>query len=151
MTDLERIEQKLDLIIALLQKKKRKPYKTRLAATGLPGFETWWGLYPRKVGKAAAELKWRSLKCEDNAEQMIDDMHERQIAWEKTEIIFIPHPATFLYQKRWLDPIEHAIPTKKELPPRLNEDLAAWGAERGVDPNVGESMADYRRRLERLT
>ena len=69
------------------------------------GFEEFWGLYPRKVGKGAALKAWSVKKCRSIAEN-INTAVEKQKGWQqwqKDSGQFIPHPATWLNQERWMD------------------------------------------------
>ena len=69
----------------------------------LGDFDLFWQAYPRKIGKAAAIKSWEKLKPN------IDDCL-KAIAWQsetpqwfKNNGQFIPHPATWLNQQRWMD------------------------------------------------
>jgi hypothetical protein len=76
---------------------------------------------------------WRSLKLTlEQAEQVIKAVrHYRQIdQWQKDDGQFIPHPSTFLNQRRW----EDQIPIKPE-PKRGDPD---W------DPTDEEGLAMFR-------
>lgn len=76
-------------------------------------FADFWELYPRKIGKGAAEKSWKvAIKREDPV-VILARLHERVEWWRRarTEKQFIPHPATWLNQKRWddeLDPIRRS-------------------------------------------
>lgn len=65
-------------------------------------FEEFWQLYPRKTGKLAAARRWAQLKpdaetCIQIAATLQWQIHE----WDDPQ--FIPHPATWLHQGRWMD------------------------------------------------
>jgi hypothetical protein len=68
------------------------------------GFEHWWHAYPRKVGKGAALKRWRAMSSKQRAEALdaLPD-HVRHWQTQRTEVRFIPHPATWLSQARWHD------------------------------------------------
>ena len=76
------------------------------------GFERFWKLYPRRIGKRAAWLVWkrqtkpRTLLA-SMTEDLIIDALKRQIEGEhfSTDAQFIPHPRTWLHQGRWDDEI----------------------------------------------
>src|SRR5262249_42604333 len=70
-----------------------------------PGFDLFWRLYPRKMGKGEAIRSWKRLGCEENAEVICDSVrvHIRCEQWKKSEGQFIPLPATFLNQEGWMD------------------------------------------------
>lgn len=82
------------------------------------GFADFWEQYPKKVAKHAALKAWNKLKPSG---QMLDDIMSglgRQKAsrdWQKDGGQFIPHPASWLNDRRWddeqatvLDQAEHA-------------------------------------------
>ena len=69
-------------------------------------FEKFWDAYPRKVGKGAAEKSWKRIKPTPELIQQILSAIEEQkasTAWTKDNGQFIPHPTTWLNQKRWED------------------------------------------------
>ena len=76
------------------------------------GFEEFWQAYPKKVGKTAAQKAWSKLKSHKNSLELIKDALKWQRVsdqWTKENGQFIPNPATYLNQGRWLDtPIEPA-------------------------------------------
>jgi hypothetical protein len=67
-------------------------------------FEHWWGAYPRKVGKGAALKRWRSMSRQQRA-AAVDALPRHVEHWRvsRTDVQFIPHPATWLSQGRWDD------------------------------------------------
>ena len=73
------------------------------------GFDRFWNAYPRKVGKPAALRAWRSLLKTDADPQTPHSLMTGLERWKQTEQWqkeggrFIPHPATFLNQRRWED------------------------------------------------
>lgn len=97
-------------------------------------FETFWRIYPRKVGKAMARAKWNQItgngmqaKCRDRDGNTMDvdlfarpeDLIEGAKAYRydsiDTESRFIAHPCTWLNQGRWedLDEEERALKARK--------------------------------------
>lgn len=69
-------------------------------------FAVWYDLYPKKVGKAAAEKVW--LRDKPEFLLLITNL-ENQIAHDKnygSNKQFCPNPATYLNQKRWNDEIQ---------------------------------------------
>jgi hypothetical protein len=75
-------------------------------------FESFWNLYPRKIGKGAAYLAWKRIDLPKHellmlcqlalAWQTISDQ------WKKDKGAFIPHPTTYINQRRWEDANENA-------------------------------------------
>jgi len=83
-----------------------------------PAFLTFWGSYPKKVGKGAAFRAWKRIKPgEKKAQQIIDSVskHKNTPAWKKEEGRFIPNPATFLNQQRYDDEIEEKNERVRDL------------------------------------
>ncbi len=80
-------------------------------------FDKFWTTYPRKIGKAAAKQSFFTALQKTKANKIIEAAREFGNAMQHQEKQFIPHPRTWLRQKRWEDKIE--IPemngTKKAL------------------------------------
>lgn len=68
-------------------------------------FEDFYRSYPRKVGRGAAEKVWARLRP---SPELLAEMLSALNRWDvPTDPKFIPHPATWLNGKRWLDePVE---------------------------------------------
>ena len=72
-------------------------------------FDIFWDAYPRKVGKFKALKSWERLKPSYTLTDMIMtalEFHKKQEGWNKEGGKFIPHPATWLNQRRWEDEIK---------------------------------------------
>ncbi len=89
------------------------PPRSRLRASlpeaGLDGFDEFWRLYPRRVGKAAARQSWGRLKPDASLQKRIMDALAIQVKtddWQPDRLKFIPHPSTWLNGRRWEDEIE---------------------------------------------
>lgn len=67
------------------------------------GFEEFWQAYPKKVGKEAARKSWTKSKL--NVDQVLKSLEWQKESdqWQKNDGQFIPNPATYLNQGRWLD------------------------------------------------
>lgn len=85
----------------------KEPVKPKVAdAPGSVAFDRFWALYPRKVGKSAAEKAWAKIKV---TADLFDLMAKALAAWTvstdwtKDGGQFIPHAATWLNGKRWED------------------------------------------------
>jgi hypothetical protein len=141
-----RIEAKLDRILAIIDKPKavRKPKELQSES-----FERWWKNYPKKVGNKQKCLSIWNRKCLDSrVERLILDVNNRQLvdqAWQDKQ--FIPNPQTYLNGERWNDDI---IPIKQAQIkiPRGDAEAIVFGIERGIEAKIGESMYDFRNRLE---
>jgi len=106
-----------------------------------PSFEEFWKLYPRKVGKRAAELEWARAVKRAPAEAIIDGLQRRVVWWEQaaTKPQFIVHPSTWLHQDRWND--VEALPARTgrlSLPEQARRDVArALAGEGSPGPEFG--------------
>jgi len=69
-------------------------------------FEEFWTDYPKKVGKGAAEKAWSKIKGVEK-QKIIDALktQRNQEQWRKDNGQYIPHPATWLNQRRWEDDV----------------------------------------------
>jgi len=66
-------------------------------------FDKFWSIYPRRVGKRAAQLKFRKACERASISDIMKGLKKAVIRFRDTEPQFIPHPATWLHQDRWLD------------------------------------------------
>ena len=82
-------------------------------------FDAFWSAYPRKIGKGAARKAWARATGRPHVAAMIANIraHVDSDQWQRDGGQFIPHPATWLNQKRWDDepgPQAGSIPTELE-------------------------------------
>ncbi len=71
-------------------------------------FALFWKAYPRKVGKGAAEKIWEKMKGDAEIFKKILEAIEAQKkgeSWLKDNGAYIPHPSTWLNQRRWEDEV----------------------------------------------
>ena len=89
------------------EKEKEPPIAPKGSNSIFPGFDDFWKTYPRKAAKVAARKAWDKLKPNDDTLQAIlkDIQRRRDGAWKDAEERFIPHPATYLNQRRWEDEV----------------------------------------------
>lgn len=98
-----------------LAPKRRKPRKK----SELYRFDEWYSAYPRKTNRGMAEKAWEKLHPDDT---LVDTMIRAvalqvyQPDWLKDGGAFIPHPGTWLNNKRWLDEIPGAQKPTEALP-----------------------------------
>ena len=114
-------------------------------------FQTFWELYPKKVAKGAAIKAWQKLNQAEQTEA-IEALPNHLKYWKVkgTDKEFIPYPATWLNQMRYLDELdfEPTKPKKPALPWYSTDELTlAKGRELNILAYAGESMAQYRSRL----
>jgi hypothetical protein len=99
-------------------------------------FEEFWGIYPRRVAKGAAQRAWKKALRRAEVEDILkgafayrNDPHRLSRALEYTA-----HPATWLNADRWLDEVGSSVPEVEPV------DLAR----RFDDVPVGISLAEWR-------
>lgn len=71
-------------------------------------FDRVWSLYPRKVGKGAAEKAWLKARRSASFDEIAGPLAAFCENIRGTEQRFIPHLATWLNQRRWEDDQTHA-------------------------------------------
>jgi hypothetical protein len=111
------------------------------------GFDQFWLRYPRKVSKEAARKSWEKLKPGlELQKQMFEHLEFCKREWRDPQ--FVPHPATWLNQKRWKD----AEPVTTEpvlLMPedrttrRLKATLAHYRSQEPWNPEMPVKPADW--------
>lgn len=72
-------------------------------------FDSFWKSYPRKISKDKALKSFTKIHKElpdINDLIKIIENHKNQDQWQKDDGKFIPHPSTWLNQKRWEDEIQ---------------------------------------------
>jgi hypothetical protein len=102
-----------------------KPINTPKAPKGAElvngAFEDFWKAYPNKVGKPAALRAFVRAKPDQSALLLGLDRWRHSEQWKKDKGRFIPHPTTFLNQRRWEDSPTSAEPPKTDLERRNDE------------------------------
>jgi hypothetical protein len=135
----------LDRILAIIDKPKavRKP-KTHFIS---PHFDAWWMYYPKKVGKKACVAIWNNKGLDRIALDLNYDTANRVANDQQWIDGYAPNPQTYLNGERWNDDI---IPIKQAQIkiPRGDAEAIVFGIERGIEAKIGESMYDFRNRLE---
>lgn len=85
-----------------------------------PGFVDFWTVYPRKVSKQTAIRAWRKTGANDSealTDTIIADVNRRlKTEWSGKDMQYIPHPSTYLNQRRWED--ETASTERTESAPK---------------------------------
>jgi hypothetical protein len=83
-----------------------EPWTLQRPADLAVSFNDFWNVYPRRVGKKAAQKAWDKLKPSAALVERIIASVEAHLDWPewmKDGGAFIPHPATFINQGRWDD------------------------------------------------
>lgn len=103
---------------AAARAKKRKTPINGAKANALDGFEAFYASYPRKEARENAERAWAKLKPDTALQvQMIAalEAQKKTPKWLENGGEFIPHPATWINGKRWLDELKPKIEQPKRL------------------------------------
>ena len=75
------------------------------------GFGDWWSAYPRKIAKKPASQAWAALsKTDKKAARAGLNTYEFS-----KETRYIPHPATWLRQRRWEDAVTKETDLRLEI------------------------------------
>lgn len=122
------------------------PAEARLAAAVEKAFASFWQMYPRKVGKPMAfkafNAVYREARASERNALYLKMMSALRAAkgtrgWTKDGGEFIPHPTTWLHQRRWEDegvvldgdgPDRTRMAAADSLAERLMADLRKGGA-----------------------
>lgn len=84
-----------------IEKRETRPF----GAEGTPsGFDRFWSVYPRRVGKKDAVAVWKKIGPDDAlVDQIVAGVErwKRSEQWTKDDGRYIPYPATFLRGERW--------------------------------------------------
>jgi hypothetical protein len=81
------------------ENRKTKP----LSGASAPGFEEFWQAYPKRTGKGACAKIWAKKKPPLDTCLATLAWQKKSEQWTKEGGQFIPLPATWLNQDRWLD------------------------------------------------
>jgi len=98
-------------------------------------FEIWYEGYPRKVGRNEAFKAFRAARRETTLEKLVEGLAIQVEGWgaKKTEMRFIPHPATWLRQGRWDD-------EDVALQECQSENAENWGHSTGALEKIKENI-----------
>jgi len=91
-------------------------------------FDEFWKVWPRKknVSKAKARELWKKNGCDEVADLIIAAViNLKKTDWLEIEEKFIPHPTTYLNQKRWETADEVSMKTP-DAPKYTKADLERW-------------------------
>jgi hypothetical protein len=90
--------------VSTINKEKKEKNKDTSSSDEL--FAAFWRNYPRKIGKGAALKAWKKITTPSDVIEKMKEVLPRQIEsnqWTKDNGQYIPHPATYLNQRRWED------------------------------------------------
>lgn len=86
-------------------------------------FIDFWKLYPRKESKVNAQKVWEKLKPDSETFEKMKASINSQTEngnWSKDRIQFIPHPSTWLNQKRWEDEVPEYTSSPNPQKPKFD-------------------------------
>jgi hypothetical protein len=109
-----------------LKKTTEKPRVSKLSEAMQKRFDRFWKAYPRKVGKGKAEDSFARYRPDDELTDVMIRAVEaaKQTAqWQREGGQYIPHPATWLNQRRWEDEMPQPEPVS---PIRTSRGLEDW-------------------------
>ncbi len=88
--------------------KQVPPFTEKTVALRAPdtAFDAFWRVYPKKVGKGAAQKAWTRINPPPETVALMlaaVKLQQGWSQWQKDDGQFIPHPSTWLNQGRWQD------------------------------------------------
>ena len=94
---------------------KKKPEPKKAPDQKLLAFDRFYDLYPRKVSKQATIKAFNRLTKKD-IDLAMDALPKHISYWttKGTEIDYIPHPSTWLNQRKFEDVLDHTMPDLKQ-------------------------------------
>lgn len=87
------------------------------------GFETFWASYPRRLNRKGAERSWGKLSP-DARDAALAALPAFVARCKGVDLAFVPHPTTWLNQKRWEDPA--LVGKQTEETPWWETDTEGW-------------------------
>lgn len=117
-------------------------------------FEKFWGIYPKRKSKGAAEKVFLKLRPSEQLLQQMIDAIERamtSVEWQKSGGEFIPYPATWLNSRGWEDEIRTAEEVQSEIKPwwESASGIESQGQKLGIAKDAGELFPSYKIRVFR--
>jgi hypothetical protein len=113
-------------------KEEEQKTKEQEVITGCVRFADFWTIYPNKVKKPTAQTAWRSGKLDKIADVIIADVQRRcETEWKGEGARYVPHPTTYLHQRRWED----------ETPP---QERIERGGKPVTNPALNYEQRDYK-------
>ncbi|MBT9164689.1 MAG: hypothetical protein DDT23_00693 [candidate division WS2 bacterium] len=110
--------------------------------TNMCDFDLFWKTYPKKVNKAYAIKVWNKLKPSQELTNTIISAVEKakkSVEWRKDKGQFIPHPSTYLNNKRW----EDELTMKEEASKYAKYDRGEWEDEFSTNEEEGGKYDKY--------
>lgn len=92
-------------------------------------FEMFWEKYPKKVAKATAHKSWKAQEPDINDVLKGLNIQSQSDQWKSHRGKFIPHPATWLNQRRWEDQTEFPYYPDENVPKAVELGMNCPGTE----------------------
>lgn len=94
------------------------------------GFDRFWPHYPRKIGKPGALKAWKKIPTSEHG-HVLDGLGRWNHYWQATRTAseHIPHPSTWLNDRRW----DGDIPTARASPRAPNDPIAEYRDRHGLE------------------
>ena len=120
----------------------------KLVETQLSTFDQFWSIYPRRVAKKVAQTAWNRLTDVDRRLALYSlPSHVKLWLLEGREQCMIPHAGSWLNGERFHDEIELPEPTRPDWW-KTQSGILAKGASMQLSPRPGESISEFRGRIE---
>lgn len=85
-----------------------------------PHWQRFWSLYPNKKSKGAARKAWVRAVAKVESPAVLIRAVEKYVGGI-TEMRYVPHPATWLNQEKWLDEDGNKVESKRWAPPKKDQ------------------------------
>lgn len=134
----------------------------RVDESVLSQFKIFWDLYPRQIGLLAARQAWANCRfTKQGVLRILErlDTWKKSDGWTKENGRFIPSPARWLAEKRWVEKTDGRLSatTKPESWLELQSSVDAMAIRLGLDPwnsdafnrGNGENYLVFRDRIKR--
>lgn len=111
-------------------------------------FNEFWTAYPRKVSKPAARKAFDKIKPDDELlKTMLTAIAKQKLSdqWTKDNGNYIPYPATWLNNQRWLD--ELPVAKQKVLPAQDFQQRDYSGVQAEEMQKLAREMEEYKKGL----
>ena len=113
-------------------------------------FDRFWSVYPRKEAKAKAKTAFEKIKPDEELLLKMIDAVEKQKKtdqWTRDGGQYIPHPATWLNQRRWEDEIPVNAPVQRQqrvLPAQNFQQRDYTGVDDELKATLSAEMAEFK-------
>ena len=84
---------------------RERERETETETERVRGFNSFWEAYPKKTGKKAAQKEWDNAKDKPSIAEILSaiELQRGSTQWLKDAGRYIPNPATWINQGRWMD------------------------------------------------